>query len=544
MKRALPPLVATAAMILWVACDSPGPTAPLDLQPSYSISDAAHGGMPHFYWLPPMVPQPSFDGTFLATLSPAVDICRLKVYYTDDDPPQEYYNCDGPSVRRFGPGEEVEVDPNGQHYQVNWDTNELNPATEEPYTPPGLYRITVVVDGMPLDHADVEILEHGGGFKNLTEDEALGDAVALTDGRTLPIKFRIEKELFDLFDIAFYSLLPPPPGQQFAGDIFLLSRMTGWRINITNSPGTADFGPSWSPDGQQIVFSSNRSSPGGMDLYIMDADGSNPHLLVEDGWNPAWAPGIFPDGQERIAFQRGATPGVWDPEEQTQNIWTIHPDGTGLAQITDWICSENGVEDPFEDLGPTWRPMPLGPPRLSFSRNAIYPENDISDPINWPPPCATPNFDAVTHLPFHITYFDVVQYQGNPAYVPWGGWAWDWTADNGSDDLGPVWSRSGQKVLFWKRTGDNPTGPDDGDLHILFVDPLNREPMQLTDRRGWISGASDWAPDDSEILISWGPDIFGMGLYTMVPPVVHGGPYGAPVLLAPNAIGGKYRPAH
>ena len=56
--------------------------------------------------------------------------------------------------------------------------------------------------------------------------------------------------------------------------------------------------PSWSPDGQHIVFDSNRR--GKADIYVMGADGSNPRRLTD---HPDWAayPSWSPDGQH-IAF--------------------------------------------------------------------------------------------------------------------------------------------------------------------------------------------------------------------------------------------------
>ncbi|MCB0158245.1 MAG: PD40 domain-containing protein, partial [Caldilineaceae bacterium] len=48
--------------------------------------------------------------------------------------------------------------------------------------------------------------------------------------------------------------------------------------------------PSFSPDGSQIVFMSNRNS-GRRQLWIMDADGGNQRQLADfpfEAWDPVW----------------------------------------------------------------------------------------------------------------------------------------------------------------------------------------------------------------------------------------------------------------
>ena len=58
---------------------------------------------------------------------------------------------------------------------------------------------------------------------------------------------------------------------------------------LTDNEWAWDHHPSWSPDGSQILFSSNR---GGMrQLWIMDADGSNQRQVTNfafEVWNPVW----------------------------------------------------------------------------------------------------------------------------------------------------------------------------------------------------------------------------------------------------------------
>jgi TolB protein len=89
-----------------------------------------------------------------------------------------------------------------------------------------------------------------------------------------------------------------------------------------------DMRPAWSPDGRQIVFTSNRT--GNFELYIMEADGRNARRVTTspiDEDYPAWSN----DGQW-LAFTRELPkpggPGV-------KNIFVMTIAGDRLANITD-----------------------------------------------------------------------------------------------------------------------------------------------------------------------------------------------------------------
>ena len=59
-------------------------------------------------------------------------------------------------------------------------------------------------------------------------------------------------------------------------EIYVMDTNGGNLRNLTNTPGDDEY-PSWSPDGKQIVFTSNRDDRDGnrRQIYVMDADGAD-----------------------------------------------------------------------------------------------------------------------------------------------------------------------------------------------------------------------------------------------------------------------------
>jgi Tol biopolymer transport system component len=94
--------------------------------------------------------------------------------------------------------------------------------------------------------------------------------------------------------------------------------------------------PAWSPDGRRLACVSRTSR--GMKIEVMDEVGANRRTLT--GAGVALAPSWSPDGQS-IVYAYTAVPGT------PFKVWVMRPDGTGQRPIT------TGSSD---DNVPTWSP--------------------------------------------------------------------------------------------------------------------------------------------------------------------------------------------
>ena len=239
MKRV--PLALVLAAALSAACRDaiqPPTGGPMAL-----IMDGAHSGNSFFFFLPPLVPNPSsffHAGNFNAGLSPVVEVCEL----TGD--PRVLAGADCKDLTRvFGPAR-MTLDQSNQQYQLNWDTK-ASPLSADKF-----YRILVrgAARGKTLGFVDVDPVDQG--MKNVRT----GDVVPFQDGRTLPIKVRIE-------DGAFGSTNTDDHVERVVP-----STIPGGTLDITTNTGFAGarFKDGWLPEGfDQVVVIIERIAPNNTD---------------------------------------------------------------------------------------------------------------------------------------------------------------------------------------------------------------------------------------------------------------------------------------
>ena len=209
-------------------------------------------------------------------------------------------------------------------------------------------------------------------------------------------------------------------GGQADEEVYVMDADGSNMRRLTNTPGdsTSSWSADWSPDGQKIVFRSNRD---GYDLYVMNADGSNVRRLTRGGSNgtPAWSP----DGS-RIAFMsnRHSTPGA--PNE----IYVMDADGTNIQRLP----------HDYEHAGrPAWSP---DGERIAFAsnRDGGRPDIDAEYEIYVMDADGT-NIQRLTHRP-------------------------------GADGH-PDWSPDGSEIVF-SFNGEDGTGEDVG-LWLIGADGTN-----------------------------------------------------------------------
>jgi TolB protein len=105
---------------------------------------------------------------------------------------------------------------------------------------------------------------------------------------------------------------------KFERDLFLIDPDTGSKTRLTNDDYN-NTQPSWSPDGEKIVFSSDRDGEESMDIWVMDRNGSNLTKVVDCTPASCYSPSFSPDG-EYIAFGNGGS------------IYTVLSDGNPYSR--------------------------------------------------------------------------------------------------------------------------------------------------------------------------------------------------------------------
>jgi Tol biopolymer transport system component len=171
--------------------------------------------------------------------------------------------------------------------------------------------------------AQIWVADAGGGRETAltAKDEDAEGATWSPDGEHIAFSKRdLERESDDVTDSQT--------------DIYVMNPDGSDETRLTDLVG-AELGPTWSPDGKQIAFSTSTGEEG--DIYVMNSDGTELTRLTDLAGveiEPVWSP----DG-ERIAFST-----EWIDRA---DVYVMNSDGSELRRLTDPRVGESS---------PAWSP--------------------------------------------------------------------------------------------------------------------------------------------------------------------------------------------
>jgi Tol biopolymer transport system component len=200
--------------------------------------------------------------------------------------------------------------------------------------------------------------------------------------------------------------------------------------------------PAWSPDGRELVFAAEPGPPFISQLWIMNADGSNQHVLLSEASFFDWFPSFSPDGSQ-VVFTRCALPAFHCA------IYRVGINGTNLTALTQY--------DPNPDV------------------NDFQPE--------YSPDGSTIAFDGFTRGGV-IAGIYLMSADGSnireltPAVI---------------EGLNPDWSPDGTKIAFWV----NCCGPQPPQVWTIHADGTAL--TQLTNPQNAFDFNPSWSPQQDAI---------------------------------------------
>jgi Tol biopolymer transport system component/DNA-binding winged helix-turn-helix (wHTH) protein len=217
-----------------------------------------------------------------------------------------------------------------------------------------------------------------------------------------------------------------------------VTRAKSTLVRLTNN-NAMDCEPVWSPDGKRIAFWSNRD--GGMEIYVMDAGGSNVKRLtnnLSDDGNPSWSP----EGS-KILFESA--------RDGNREIYVMDTDGGNQIRLT----RHNAM-----DSTATWSPDGS---LIAFASN-----RDTAPPYN----------------PYNMDIYLMNADGSNVRRI----------VEDLEYDVGPQWSPDGRKILFM--SGRN------GNFDVFVTNPDGTVQRNLTADHDKADGAPVWSLDGHNIAFS------------------------------------------
>jgi Tol biopolymer transport system component len=276
--------------------------------------------------------------------------------------------------------------PDGAEYYVGWPTC---PDTALAFSPggdvllfcssaagnPGIYGYNGAGDPSLRTFASYDEFTGPTGCWSDTTADGIGKIVfaALREDGSGELRW-IPGSLYDVHLMLYDSLPHMQPTWCPSGDSIVFCTQMDGRWGLWRSPADSVVPaelyvpagdctrPSYSPDGQWILFQFRESEANDWNIWMVRPDGSDAHVVVNGSSqdiHPTWAPAAYPGW---FAFSSDRTGNF--------EIWISDLEGDSLVQVTD---------DPGSDVYPAWN---QGPDRwIAFSADRVG--NDGAYDIFW-----------------------------------------------------------------------------------------------------------------------------------------------------------------